>query len=61
MTATKHRSSLVLRQDADADLPRQRRMGARETEHPNGRVEEANDSFDPADTRHARSTVRQIK
>ena len=52
---------LVFRQDPDADLPRQRRLGARKAEPGQGRVEGPHDSFDPADTHHARSTVCQIK
>ena len=52
---------MVFRQDPDADLPRQRRLGARKAERGEGSVKEPHDSFDPADTHHARSIVRQIK
>ena len=46
---------------ANADLPRQRRLGTRKAEHRKGGIEGTHDSFDPADTHHARSMVRQIK
>src|SRR6476620_11288745 len=52
---------LVFRQDADADLTRQRRTGAAKTGSGQGCIDDPADSFDPADTHHARSTICQIK
>jgi hypothetical protein len=44
-----------------ANFPRQRRRRARKAEPSKGCIVRAPNSFDPADTHHARSTVRQIK
>ena len=49
--------ALVLRQDTDADFPRQRATRTRETVHRRGRLTATPDSFDPADTRHAGPTA----
>jgi hypothetical protein len=52
---------MVLRQNPDADLPRQQGRGARKAEPSQRRLAKEYGSFDPADTHHARSMLRQIK